>query len=227
MVMRIGIFDSGLGGDLVAARLKTLLPQYVYIAVHDRDHLPYGTRTLEDIVQLTDSAIQPLLQAGCSIIVLACNTATAAAIEELRTRYPNISFVGYEPMLKPAAKLTHAGVITILATPATLSSARYSNLKKQWAADIRVEEPDCSDWADTIERGRKPDSFDDVIDQINRSGSDIVILGCTHYLAMEHDIRQCTGSRVLEPTGSVARRIIELAEKKPPQRTARPYRRNS
>lgn len=226
MHMRIGIFDTGLGGELVAGRLRTLLPQHDYLLAHDRANLPYGLRNHKEITELTDAALQPLLSAGCDAIVLACNTATAAAIDTLRQRYPARHFVGFEPMIKPAAALSHAGTVAILATPATLRSERYKKLKDRWAGRVRIIEPDCGDWAAHLENGRQPESYERVVDELIASGSDIVALACTHYLALQQDIARHTGLRVIEPTGSVARRLIDLTGLRPRPRRLRPAQRN-
>ena len=95
--MKIGVFDTGTGGKLVAKRLEKLMPQHLYITAIDREHAPYGNRSPEEIITLTDAAIQPLL--SCSIIILACNTATTIAIQPLRQRYPDVRFIGFEPRL--------------------------------------------------------------------------------------------------------------------------------
>src|SRR5688500_4451990 len=120
--MKLGIFDSGIGGEAVAASLHAAFPAAEIVTVNDREHLPYGDRTAEDITALTDAAIQPLLAGNCDVIVIACNSATAAAIETLRARYPEQLFVGLEPMIKPAAAMTKTGTIAVCATPATLGS---------------------------------------------------------------------------------------------------------
>ena len=102
--MKIGIFDTGTGGKLVAKRLKKLLPQHSYITAIDREHAPYGNRLPEEIITLTDAAIQLIL--SCDIIVIACNTATTNAISSLRQHYTDVCFMGFEPMIKSAVILT-------------------------------------------------------------------------------------------------------------------------
>ena len=140
--MEIGIFDTGTGGELVAKRLKKLLPQHSYITAIDREHAPYGNRSPEEIIMLTDAAIQPLL--SCDIIVLACNTATAISIQPLQQHYPSVHFVGFEPMVKPAAALTKSRHITLLATNATKQSQRLRALIDQYASDVHIDTPDTS-----------------------------------------------------------------------------------
>ncbi len=131
--MKIGVFDSGIGGKAVAHSLARDFSDAEIIYIHDREHMPYGGRDKKDIIRLNETALQPILNNTCECIVIACNTATAAAIEYLRASYPNEKFVGLEPMLKPAAALTQTSTIAICATLYTLSSERYKNLKHEYA----------------------------------------------------------------------------------------------
>lgn len=225
--MRIGIFDTGHGGVQVAKRLRTILPEHEYLVADDKQNMPYGNRSPMAVAHLTDRAIQPLLASKCDVIILACNTATAAAIEYLRARYPDQTFVGFEPMVKPAAALSHTKRISVLATPATLKSDRYRALVAKHGKDVAVHTPDTSQWALAIENGVEPENLHEVIEEIAAHGSDVVVLACTHYLALQDILRQKSGARVIEPTSSVARRIIDITGVKPRRRTARPGRRNS
>ena len=208
--MKIGIFDTGTGGKLVAKRLKKLLPQHSYITAIDREHAPYGNRSPEEIIMLTDAAIQPLL--SCDIIVLACNTATAISIRLLRQRYPNVHFVGFEPMVKPAAALTKSCHITLLATNATKQSQRLHALINQYASDVRIDTPDTSTWAYMIDQGLTSDIMLNEVATSVAHGSDIIILGCTHYLALEERLRhQFPHCLIIEPTANIAKRISDFA----------------
>lgn len=208
--MKIGIFDTGTGGELVAKRLKKLLPQHSYITAIDRKHAPYGNRSPEEIIMLTGAAIQPLL--SCDIIVLACNTATAISIRLLRQRYPNVHFVGFEPMVKPAAALTKSCHITLLATNATKQSQRLRTLIDQYASDVRIDTPDTSAWAQMIDQGLTNDIMLNEVATSVAHGSDIIILGCTHYLALEERLRhQFPHCLIIEPTANIAKRISDFA----------------
>lgn len=211
--MRIGIFDSGRGGEFVANELRQLLPEHEYIVVNDRKNVPYGSRTDEEILALTDAAIRPLLRQNCQIIVLACNTATMAAIDVLRERYPTVPFVGIEPMLKPANSLSKSRHITVLATPLTLRSRRYQKLKAMHASALRIDEPDTSGWAAAIEydRGNTIDMHE-VADSI-AAGSDTIILACTHYHLLAKNIAELAPHiSVLQPTRAIAQQVARVAE---------------
>lgn len=188
--MKIGVFDSGLGGEIVANRLANLFSELEFITVNDRAHLPYGDKTSEEIIELTDQAIQELLS-SCRVIIIACNTATAAAISTLRARYPTVDFIGFEPAIKPAARAAGADNIMVLATPTTLRSDKYLSLKKRYTSGITVIEPDCSSWASRIEAGafRRKD-LASVVQLAQKHGTREIILGCTHYLAIETEIAE-------------------------------------
>jgi glutamate racemase len=211
--MRIGVFDSGIGGEAVAANLRHEFPHADIMTVSDREHVPYGNRSTDEIIELTDAAIKPLFQSGCDVIVLACNTATAAAIETLRERYPTQPFIGLEPMIKPAAALTKTGTIAVFATPATLASQRYLEAKREHASSVTILEPDCSDWAALIEADdMNREKIEDVVNDCLVSGADVIVLGCTHYHWIKHEIVETAGvqAAVLEPSEAIARRVREL-----------------
>lgn len=213
--MTLGVFDSGIGGEAVARSLAEAFPDAAIVTVNDRRHVPYGDRTAEDITALTDAAIQPLLTAGCDIIVIACNSATAAAIEMLRERYPEQRFIGLEPMVKPAISMTHTGVVAICATPATLQSPRYHLLKETYAGSTLIIEPDCNSWASMIEH----DHIDELIVQNTirdtcEQGADVIVLACTHYHWIRDIIEKTAAGRatVIDPSRAIARRVSELLE---------------
>lgn len=211
--MNIGVFDSGIGGRAVAEKLQQAFPRDRITLVDDRDNVPYGTRAAAEIIRLTDLAIQPLLKSSCGIIVLACNTATAAAIETLRKRYPDTTFVGLEPMLKPAAEMTKSGVIAICATPATLQSSRYQHLKQTYAAGITVLEPDCADWAAMIEDNKVDNAaIRLIVEGVCDQSADIIVLACTHYHWIKVHIREYAAGRaeIIEPSDALVRQVSRV-----------------
>lgn len=213
--MKIGVFDSGIGGEAVAASLKDAYPNADVITVNDREHVPYGTRQADEVLRLTNTAIQPLLQETCDIIVIACNTATAVAIEWLRETYPEQLFIGLEPMIKPAAAATKTSIITVCATPATLTSKRYKSLKATYAHGITVLEPDCSDWAHMIEHKKIDEQH--IVETINKSNeqnADVIVLACTHYHWIREQIEATAGPSiiVMDPSAAIVRRVAELLE---------------
>ena len=221
------MFDSGIGGEAVAARLRELLPDATIITANDCDHVPYGSRSEAEVYRLTSQAIQPLLEARCDVIVLACNTATAAAVEQLRRDHPGIPFVGLEPMVKPASALTGTGNILVCATPATLASPRYQHLKHRWARRVNVVEPDCSDWATAVERHQAESVDLGPLQQLVHGESvDVVVLACTHYHWLKQRVERAAGSSVvvLEPSDAVAAQVRRITGAADPQGQSHPLR---
>lgn len=211
--MKLGVFDSGIGGKAIAESLWHDFPDAEILRVDDHKNVPYGDRSLQEVRKLTDAAIQPLLMADCDIIILACNTATAAAIEFLRQKYPQQKFIGLEPMVKPASEQTKTGVIAICATPASLSSERYHGLKQKYASEITILEPDCNDWARMIEDNHINERC--VTDTINiaiKNGADVVVLACTHYHWIRGLIEHIAAGRavILDPSAAIAKRVSAL-----------------
>jgi glutamate racemase len=211
--MRLGIFDSGIGGEAVATALQQTFPQAQIITVNDRKNVPYGSKTPNEIVQLTDTAIQPLLAASCDIIILACNTASAVTIETLREHYPEQKFIGIEPMIKTAANLTQTQTIAVCATPATLASPRYHSLIERYGQHLTILEPDCSDWAYMIENNQiNHQAIEHIINEVCDKGTDVIVLGCTHYHWIKELITDLANSRaqVIEPSEAIGNRIASL-----------------
>lgn len=208
--MKLGVFDSGIGGKALAASLQISFPAADILVINDEKNVPYGSKTAEQIIALTDAAIQPLLKERCDAIIIACNSATMAAIKELRKRYPAQKFIGLEPMVKPAALLSKTGIIAVCATPLTLSSRRYKWLKETYASDTTVIEPDCSDWARMVQDGQVDRAeIEKVVSGCLDQGADVIVLGCTHYHWLKELITDIAGGRatVLEPSGAIARRV--------------------
>lgn len=211
--MKLGVFDSGIGGKSVALHLQKEFPDAEVLYVDDRKNVPYGNKTHEDIFSLTHAAIRPLLEGGCDIIILACNTATAAAIDTLRQLYPDQKFIGLEPMVKTASQLTSTGVIAICATPYTLRSERYLRLKNTFATEREVLEPDCSEWASMIEHNAIDDSkIEFVVKQALKANADVIVLACTHYHWIKQRIIALAGNkvRVIDPSEAIGRRVRQL-----------------
>jgi glutamate racemase len=211
--MKLGVFDSGIGGEAVAAALQITYPDATIIAVNDKAHIPYGDKSAQNVIRLTDAAIQPLLDISCDVIVLACNTATALAIETLRANYPRQKFIGIEPMIKTAASLTQTGIVAVCATPATLKSSRYHDLTVMFGSHLKIIEPDCSTWAYMIENNQiNHAAIEKVISDICNQGADVIVLGCTHYHWIKDDIIALARDNaiILEPSEAIGRRVQQL-----------------
>ncbi|HSW91561.1 MAG TPA: aspartate/glutamate racemase family protein [Candidatus Saccharimonadales bacterium] len=211
--MKLGVFDSGIGGKAVAEALSRTFPDATITTVNDAKNVPYGDKTPREVIALTDTAIQPLLRQHCDIVILACNTATALAISTLRDRYPTQKFIGIEPMIKTAAATTKSKTIAVCATPATLASDRYKTLITRHAAHLTILEPDCSNWAYMIENNQvNRRQIIDAINTVCEEGADVIVLGCTHYHWIKTMIAEIAGDRavILEPSEAISQRVASL-----------------
>jgi glutamate racemase len=210
--MRIGVFDSGIGGLSVANAIKKQLPEAEVIFINDSKNVPYGTKEPEVLVELVTPILMSLVEKGCEVIVIACNTVTTTIINTLRKTI-TVPLIGMEPMVKPAAALTKTGVIAVCATPTTLASARYKRLKNDYAEGITVLEPDCSKWAQLIEKNSLDTaSISNVVEEILHKNADVIVLGCTHYHWIEEIIKKHAGKKalVLQPEQPVIQELMRV-----------------
>lgn len=201
MQNKVGVFDSGIGGLSVAQAISRELPSLEIVFKNDALHVPYGTRSIDEIYEFTKPILQNLVDEGCEVIVIACNTVTTNLIGKLREEF-SVPLVGMEPMVKPAAKATRSGIIAVCATPRTLASERYKWLKDEYAKNIKVLEPDCSDWSYMIESNQVDrEKITNIVDEICSQGADQIVLGCTHYHWIEELIKELASGRaaVIQP----------------------------
>jgi glutamate racemase len=206
---KIGVFDSGVGGMSVVNAIKRRLPDLVIIYKDDKAHVPYGDRNVEEIYTFVKPVMQQFIDEGCQVIVIACNTVTTNLIQRLRTDF-DVPFVGMEPAIKPAAAASQTGVIAVCATPRTLTSDRYKYLKAEYAKDIKVIEPDCSDWAAMIEANNVDKlKVAGIVESVCAADADEIVLGCTHYHWIEEFIKQKVDGRaeVIQPTEPVINQL--------------------
>jgi glutamate racemase len=215
--VKIGVFDSGVGGQSVVNAIKKELPDLEIIYKDDRSHVPYGNRNIEEIYGFVKPIFQEFVNEGCQVIVVACNTVTTNLISRLRKEF-NISMIGMEPMVKPAAEQTKSKIIAVCATPKTLTSERYKWLKDTYAQGVQVLEPDCSDWAlmiesNSIDREKVAKRIEEVIEQ----GADQIILGCTHYHWIEELIKEIAAGRanVIQPEAPVVAQLKRVLARLP------------
>ncbi len=208
--MKIGVFDSGIGGKSVADAVKRANPQFEVVFRPDSpDNFPYATKSPEQLLKCVAPVIQSLVDDDCDAIIIACNTVSTTLISQLREMFV-VPLVAVEPMVKPAAEQTKSGMITVCATPTTLASSRYAELKKQFAGSVVVDEPDCSDWSTLIEKNAMTEQrIRDCIEPSLKQGSDVIVLGCTHYHWIESEIRDIVGNRatVMQPEQAVLQQL--------------------
>jgi glutamate racemase len=212
--MKIGVFDSGKGGRHMAEVLQKSLPEHDIVFKDDAANVPYGNRSADEIYALAKAKIDELTTDGCQLVVIACNTVTVTVINRLRAAIA-IPIVGIEPMIKPAAEQTKSGTIAVFATPATLASSRYNDLKQSFAAALNVIEPDCHDWATLIEADRAGELLvEETVKEVVTSGADVIVLGCTHYHWLESRVRRAAGEGVvvLQPSDAIVRRVRQLLD---------------
>ena len=211
----IGIFDSGAGGMSVFREIVRLLPDESYIYYADNAHCPYGEKSARFIRERAKSITETLLDRGAGIIVVACNTATAAAISFLRDSFPSIRFIGMEPAVKPAALGTRSGVIGVLATAGTLQGSKYLDTKGKYEDDVTIAEQVGHGFVELVERGilDGPEAEETVRNSLQPlldRGADTIVLGCTHYPFLLPVMRRIAGPtvRIIDPAPSVARHLI-------------------
>lgn len=212
----IGLFDSGVGGLSVLREVRALLPGADLVYLADQAHNPYGERSLDDVRALAGRAAAHLIARGASTVVVACNTASAAALRRLREAHPSVPFVGMEPAVKPAAAATRSGVVGVLATPTTFQAEVFDDLVGRFAAGIDVRAHPCPGWADMVERdGGDADSgvIARHVRPVVDAGADTLVLACTHYAFIAAQIAAAAGPDVtiIDPAAAVARQVARVA----------------
>ena len=213
----IGFFDSGLGGISVLRETVKRLPGEDFLYFGDSLNAPYGVRPAGEVVELTCAGVDWLLEQGCKAVVIACNTATSAAIEPLRQKYPGVPIVGTEPALKPAVQKYPAGRILVLATAMTLKEPKFLDLWEQYRGEAEIVPVPCSGLMEFVEqgilRGEELETF--LMERLMpymKVSVDAVVLGCTHYPFLRGAIRHLIGRKpeILDSAEGVARQLHRL-----------------
>lgn len=212
----IGVYDSGVGGLAILRRVRELMPEADLTYLADQANVPYGERSLEEIRVLAKQAVGILVDLGAETVVVACNTASAAALEDLRSTHPALAIVGMEPAVKPAASTTRSGVIGVLGTPSTFAAARFEDLVGRFAADVEVIAHPCPRWAAEVEVSWPDGAADEVsahLASLLRRGVDTIVLACTHYSFLIDVIEQAVGPgiEIVDPADAVARQVVRVA----------------
>ena len=215
----IGVFDSGLGGLSVLREIRRLMPHENAIYVADSGHCPYGGKAPDEIIARAYAITDFLLARGAKQIVVACNTATIAAVETLRATY-SVSFVGMEPGVKPAVAATHSGVIGVLATGAALAGEKLHRLIDRHAGAVRVITQPCPGLVEQVEAG---DLAGPITRELVRrytaplleAGADTLVLGCTHFPFLRPVLAEVLGPalRLIDTGEAVARRVKSLLDR--------------
>jgi glutamate racemase len=215
----IGIFDSGVGGLSVLRAIREQLPDDNVIYFADQGHVPYGPRLMDEVRGFSEAITRFLLDRGAKLIVVACNTASAAALHSLRQIFPDIPFVGMEPAVKPAAEFTRTGVVGVLATPATFQGALYASVVERFAVSVTLLQDTCPGLVQQIEKGELDTTetrqiLESSLRPMLDLGIDTVVLGCTHYPFVIPLIQEIVGPevRVIDPAPAVARQVARLLD---------------
>ena len=213
----IGVFDSGVGGLSVLRHIQRLLPNEPLLYLADQGRAPYGPRPAADVQAFSVQITHYLRAQGVKLIVVACNTASAAALSHLRATFPDVPFVGMEPAVKPGAAVTRNGRVGVLATVGTFDSQRYASLMTRFAHGVSVFEDPCLGLVEEIEAGRGEGPVAAAILQhalapMQAAAVDTIILGCTHYPFVARQIAALAGPQVtvIDPAPAVARQAGRL-----------------
>jgi len=225
----IGVFDSGVGGLSVWREIVACIPDVSTAYLADQAHVPYGERSLDEVRELTLRAADWLIERGCSAIVIACNTASAAALEDLRATFPDTPFVGMEPAIKPAALCTQTGTIGVLATAGTFGSRRYASLVTRWGRHVSIIQQPCRGWVNAVERisacAKRPAQLARLVAScvvpLLDQNADVLVLGCTHFPFLRPWIEQTIEAwrgehptahdvKIIDPAPAVARRTHQV-----------------
>jgi glutamate racemase len=219
----IGIFDSGVGGLSVLREIRVQLPYESVLYFADQGHVPYGQRKADEVRTFSEQITRFLLKMGAKLIVVACNTASAAALRHLRQTFPSVSFVGMEPAVKPAAESTHSGVVGILATPATFQGEMYASVVERFGTGVTLLQETCPGLVEQVEKGELTASLtreilEHALRPMLKQGIDTVVMGCTHYPFVIPLVNQIVGSnvRVIDPAPAVVRQAVRLLDMKVP-----------
>lgn len=216
----IGIFDSGVGGLSVFKEIRRLLPEERYIYYSDNAHCPYGEKSKEYITERAREITRFLIGKGAEIIVVACNTATAAAIAALREEFP-IKFIGMEPAVKPAVRSTRTGVVGVLATAGTLKADKYLSTREKFSEGVKIVEHIGQGFVELVESGHTTGEEAEItvkasLKPLLDEGADRIVLGCTHYPFLSGTIAKVAADlypdrdiEIIDPAPAVARHLSD------------------
>ncbi len=197
----IGVFDSGVGGISLLRELVKIMPNENYLYLGDSQNAPYGTKSLEEVRRLTLENVDILLSHGAKAVVVACNTATSAAVAILRKKFPDLPLVGIEPAIKPAVLYKQNSRVVVMATPMTLRQEKFQKLMKQYEDQARIVPLPCPGLMEFVERGelegeRLKTYLEKLFRPVRKEPIDSIVLGCTHYPFAKKMIEETVGHEV-------------------------------
>jgi glutamate racemase len=213
----IGVFDSGVGGLWILRHLQDKMPMYNYVFFGDQGHVPYGKRPLEEIKSFSEKIAKFLIIKNCKVIVIACNTASAASLKYLREKFPDVLFIGMEPAIKPAVEITHTKKVGVLATSATFQGELYNSVVERFAHDVEIFKDTCPGLVSQIEKGDLEGTITSSILEKSlrpmlKNNIDVVVLGCTHYPFVIPLIKKIVGEKVnvIDPTYAIVEQVSRI-----------------
>lgn len=217
----IGVYDSGFGGLSVWRELHRALPRESLIYLGDGKNCPYGTKSEEQIRELAERAVGDLVERGCKMVVVACNTATAAAIEYLRERFSHIPIVGLEPAVKPACAMTRSKVVGVMATERSLAGRKFLSTLERYGQGVEVLKVVGEGFVEAVEADAEQEPRTEelvrrAVEPMIERGADVIVLGCTHYPFLGDVIRRVVGDRevaVIDSGEAVEKRVESLLDK--------------
>ena len=196
----VGVIDSGVGGISVLKKAVEIMPNEDFIYYGDSANAPYGTKSTEEIRDLTFAVVEKLRTMGIKALCVACNTATAAAIKDLRATYTDMPVIGIEPAVKPAALSTRGGTIIVMATPMTIKQNKFNDLLKIYDKDARIIPLPCpglmemvENWSD--DKAPLMEYFEETLKPVLQDDTETIVLGCTHYPFIKRELREYLGDR--------------------------------
>lgn len=213
----VGFFDSGIGGRCILDAFRRLCPNEPTVYFADTENCPYGNKPAEEIVERSRTISAALIGRGCDVVVVACNTATAAAIDVLRREWPYVPFVGMEPAVKPAALGSRTGVVGVLATRGTFNGRLYRQTSARVAGAVKIIETVADELVLLVENGetagpRAEAAVRARIEPLIEAGADRIVLGCTHFPHLKPLMEKVAGNKavIVDPSDAVARRIRDV-----------------
>ncbi len=217
----IGAFDSGVGGLSVLREIHKQLPNEDVIYLADQANVPYGPRPLAEVRAFSEGITRYFLEQGAKLIVIPCNSASAAALAYLRQTFPGVPFVGMEPAVKPAAEQTESGVVGVLATPATFQGELYASVVERFAQNVTLLQNTCAGLVQQIEAGDLDGTetrriLENALIPMLAQGIDTVVLACTHFPFVIPLIQEITGPgvRTIDPAPAIARQVGRLMDQR-------------
>lgn len=211
----IGIFDSGIGGQSIRREIKKLLPREEIFYLADKENFPYGEKNPSQIRKIAERNSQCLIDKGAKVIVVACNTATVHAINYLRKKFPNVSFVGVEPAVKPAGLTSKKGII-VLSSPKATRSKQLHKLINEWAKEVKVFNIGSIELVRAVESKLGSEKIKTILKKILPkkilTKSDVLVLGCTHFPLIKKEIREYVGEKIkiIDSGEAVAKQVEKI-----------------